>query len=113
MLCAVRGCGEEAATIYRGYSLCERCDTLCDEIPVYVPASLLERIIADALSDEFTLEEALAKQGFAEAEKLEPLQAEIERLLLDNAELSAECDQWQKKVADCWREIERLRAQLT
>jgi hypothetical protein len=38
--------------------------------------------------------------------------AEIQRLLVDNAELSAECDQWGKKVADCWREIEQLRAKL-
>lgn len=37
---------------------------------------------------------------------------EVDRLVVDNAELSTECDQWQKKVADCWREIEQLRAQL-
>ena len=43
--------------------------------------------------------------------EMDTLRAENQRLLLDNAELSAECDQWQRKVADCWREIEQLRAQ--
>jgi len=39
-------------------------------------------------------------------------QHEIERLLVDNAELSAECDQWGEKVASLWAEIAQLRAQV-
>lgn len=35
---------------------------------------------------------------------------EIERLLVDNAELSAECDQWQAKLAEVWAELAELRA---
>ena len=37
-------------------------------------------------------------------------QRENERLLLNNAELSAECDQWGEKVAELHVEIERLKA---
>lgn len=37
------------------------------------------------------------------------LRTENEQLKQDNAELSAECDQWGEKVAACWREIEWLR----
>ena len=53
------------------------------------------------------LDHSLADQWEAERDAL---RAENERLLLDNAELSAECDQWQKKLAEVWAEVARLRA---
>jgi len=37
------------------------------------------------------------------------LHNEVDRLLVDNAELSAECDQWGEKVASLWTEIANLR----
>jgi ABC-type phosphate transport system auxiliary subunit len=39
-------------------------------------------------------------------------QRENERLLLNNAELSAECDQWGEKVAELWAERERHQAEF-
>jgi ubiquinone biosynthesis protein UbiJ len=45
-------------------------------------------------------------------QRIEGLEQEVARLLVDNAELSDECDQWGEKVADCWREIDQLRAQV-
>lgn len=38
------------------------------------------------------------------------LRNDADRLLADNAELSAECDQWGEKVAELWEEVARLRA---
>jgi regulator of replication initiation timing len=35
---------------------------------------------------------------------------EVDRLLIDNAELSTECDQWQKKLAETWAELAALAA---
>lgn len=35
--------------------------------------------------------------------------AEIQRLLVDNAELSTECDQWGEKLAEAWAELDELR----
>lgn len=40
------------------------------------------------------------------------LRAEIERLLIDNAELSDECDQWERKQEQSWQEIADLRDEL-
>lgn len=42
--------------------------------------------------------------------RVQELRAEVERLLVDNAELSAECDQWGEKVASLWAELAKLRA---
>lgn len=47
----------------------------------------------------------------AEAE-IECLKQEVQRLLVDNAELSDECDQWGEKLFAVWAEVNSLRAQL-
>ena len=61
MRCAVRCCQEPAVTIYRGYALCDRCDEICDEIPDWVPATLLERLIADVISGDNDLADQLRR----------------------------------------------------
>ena len=63
--CAVRGCASDTAvTIFRGYALCDACDTICDAIPDTVPADFLERIIADVISGEYTVADSLLKRGY-------------------------------------------------
>ena len=53
-------------------------------------------------------------QGWADtfAQNMKVIGDENERMLVDNAELSAECDQYQAKLTETWAEVAELRAAL-
>lgn len=69
MKCSVVGCDTPAVTIFRGFSLCDRCWDVAVEIPEHVPSNYLDSIIMEVIDKTVTgsdsLDDALAHRGFA------------------------------------------------
>jgi predicted RNase H-like nuclease (RuvC/YqgF family) len=81
----------------------------CDANPRIVELRAEIERRKQAFNDMF---EDCTKANAALRAENERLQQEVERLLIDNAELSDECDQWERKQEQSWQEIADLRDAL-
>lgn len=66
--CGIFDCDNEAEIVWRGYSLCDACYELCDNIPEHVPSRYIEGIIMEMRDETMTgdtsVAGALARRGF-------------------------------------------------
>jgi len=70
MRCAVIACDNQAATIYRGFALCERCWEITDSIPAIVPTGFIDHILGDVLSGDYADDEDADDNGFKQLKRV-------------------------------------------